>query len=64
VENALTRDRTFDTEDRSFTGLGVSGNFVGPWKTVWQLSWGRAMRSDIAELEGKQEFLFLVLKLF
>lgn len=64
LESARTRDRTFDTEDRSFTGLGVSGNVVGPWKTVWQLSWGRALDSDIAGLEGKQEFLFLVLKLF
>jgi hypothetical protein len=64
LESALTRDRTFDTEDRSFTGLGVSGNVVGPWKTVWQVSWGRALDSDIAGLEGKQEFLVLVLKLF
>jgi hypothetical protein len=64
LDSARTRDRTFDTEDRSFTGVGVSGNVVGPWKTVWQISWGRALDSDVAGLEGKQEFLFLVLKLF
>lgn len=64
LETARTRDEAFDVEDRSFTGFGLSGNFVGPWKTVWQVSWGRAMASDIPELEGKQEFLFLVFKLF
>jgi len=37
---------------------------VGPWKTVISLNYGRALVSDIADLEGKQEFLLVVLKLF
>ena len=32
--------------------------------TIWQASYGRALWSDIPELEGKQEFLLVILKLF
>ena len=47
-----------------FTGAGLSANFPFMWKTVWALSYGRALQSDIPELKGDQEFLFVVLKLF
>lgn len=46
------------------TGAGLSGNFVGPWKTVINVSYGYAISSDVSDLEGQQEFLVLVLKLF
>lgn len=47
-----------------FTGAGLSFNFPFKWKTLWSFSYGRALQSDIPELEGEQEFLLVVLKLF
>jgi len=64
VEAARVEDLTSGSGDQRFTGLGFSGNFVGPWTTVIQLSFGYALQSDIPALEGEQEFLVLVLKLF
>jgi hypothetical protein len=69
---AIRLDATVDTArvdspasgSQSFSGVGLSGNVVGPWKTVISLSYGIAVRSDIPPLEGEQEFLLLVLKLF
>ena len=67
-------DATVDTGDVSrddpgtpsqrFTGVGLAGNVIGPWKTVISASYGRALKSDIPDLEGNQEFLVVVLKLF
>lgn len=64
VDTARVEDESTGDGSRSFTGAGLSGNFPGPWKTVFNLSYGRALASDIPELEGQDEFLFLVLKLF
>ena len=46
------------------SGVGLSGNFVGPWKTVININYGYAVASDIPDLEGEQEFLIAVFKLF
>lgn len=64
VERARVEEREAPAGAQSFTGLGVSGNLVGPWKTVIALSYGRALQADIADLEGQQEFLLTVFKLF
>lgn len=64
LENARVEIKDSGEGFRSFTGLGLSGNVVGPWKTVVSLSWGYALASDIPDLEGQQEFYLLVLKLF
>ncbi len=49
---------------QNFTGVGLSGNVIGPWKTVIQGSWGHSIQSDIAPLKGKNDFVLFVLKLF
>ena len=49
---------------QAHTGFGIGGNLLGPWKTVISLSYGHALQSDIPDLEGQNEFLLLVLKLF
>jgi hypothetical protein len=64
VETASVELEGDPAGNQRFTGAGVSAGFVGPWKTVWSVSYGRALASDIDELVGKQEFLLLVLKLF
>jgi hypothetical protein len=64
LENAWVRERDLPTGTQSFTGVGLSGNVVGPWKTVVSLNYGYALKSDIPELEGEQEFLLIILKLF
>jgi hypothetical protein len=64
LENAWVRERDQPTGTQSFTGVGLSGNVVGPWKTVVSLNYGYALKSDIPDLEGEQEFLLIILKLF
>lgn len=49
---------------QSFSGIGISADFVAPWKTVVNFSYGYALASDIPDLEGQQEFLLLIFKLF
>jgi hypothetical protein len=62
LENAWVRER--EAERQSFTGIGLGANVVGPWKTVISLSYGYALASDIPDLEGEQEFVLFVFKLF
>jgi len=64
VETAHVKDGLADDRYRDHTGIGLSGNVPGPWTTIWQFSYGRALLSDIPELRGKQEFRLVVLKLF
>jgi hypothetical protein len=64
AEIARIKDSLDDGRFRNFSGLGLSFNVVGPWKTIWQGSYGRAITSDVPGLEGTQEFELIVLKLF
>jgi hypothetical protein len=64
LESARVEQDATDVGEQSFSGIGLSGNFVGPWKTVININYGYALSSDIPDLEGEQEFLLLVLKLF
>jgi len=64
VESARVEQDGSGVGEQSFSGIGLSGNFVGPWKTVININYGYALSSDIPDLEGEQEFLLLVLKLF
>jgi hypothetical protein len=64
VETAGVRERGAPDRSSSFTGAGLSATVLGPWKTVLNLSYGRALDSEIPDLEGADEFFFLVLKLF
>jgi hypothetical protein len=64
AEFARVEDRVHDDRFRNHLGAGISFNVVGPWQTIWQASYGRAIASDVPGLEGKQEFQVVVLKLF
>lgn len=64
LEKAWVEEAGNPAGRQSFSGVGLSGNVVGPWQTVISLNYGYALDSDIPELEGEQEFLLLVLKLF
>jgi hypothetical protein len=64
LESARVEQDDSGLGEQTFTGIGLSGNVVGPWKTVINLNYGYALSSDIPDLEGEQEFLLLVLKLF
>jgi hypothetical protein len=64
VESAVIREDLPGAERESFSGFGISANLVGPWKTVINLDYGYALASDVPDLEGQQEFLLFVLKLF
>jgi hypothetical protein len=64
LERARVETKGSDVGFQSFTGVGLSGNVIGPWQTVISLSYGYALASDIPDLEGQQEFFLLILKLF
>jgi hypothetical protein len=64
VESAWVEQEASSAGYQSFTGFGLSGNVVGPWKTVISLSYGYGVASDIPEVNGKHEFFLLILKLF
>jgi hypothetical protein len=64
VERAWVRRDDDPAGRQAFTGVGLGANLIGPWKTVINVSYGRALQSDVADLEGEQEFLLLVFKLF
>jgi hypothetical protein len=64
VETAWIRPPDAPAGRQSFTGLGLSGNVVAPWKTLVSLTYGLALDADIEDLEGQQEFLLLVFKLW
>lgn len=65
AEAAWIDDPTSGMDGRSrFGGLGISANFVAPWKTIINLEYGIAVDSAIPELVGGQEFLLFVFKLF
>jgi len=64
VESARVERDEPGARSESHTGLGLGGSFVGPWKTVFNISYGYALASDVRDLEREQEFFLLVLKLF
>ena len=49
---------------QQFTGAGLSGNFMGPWNTLFQFDYGIALQSDIPGLKGEQEFEIILFKFF
>ena len=64
LDRAWVRQDEAGSGSQAFSGIGLSSNFVGPWKTVISLNYGYALDSDIPDLEGEQEFLLVILKLF
>jgi hypothetical protein len=64
LESGRIRDEVAFDGARDFSGLGLTANFVGPWKTVYTVNYGYAFASDIPDLRGSQEFFVLILKLF
>ncbi len=64
VESAWVREEFKMTGTENHGGIGIAANFVAPWKLAFSVSYGRALWSDIPELEGKSEFLVVVLRLF
>lgn len=64
AETARVRSERDLGEYRRHTGVGLSGNVIGPWKTVVNVDVGYSLSSDIPELEGEFEALLVILKLF
>jgi hypothetical protein len=64
IDHAEVKDRQLGEGFRSHTGIGLGGQFVGPWGLLIQLQWGYALASDIDEFRGEHEVLLAILKLF
>jgi hypothetical protein len=64
IESAWVREDASLLGTQNHGGVGIAANFVAPWKLAFQVSYGRALWSDIPELEGQNEFLVVALRLF
>jgi hypothetical protein len=64
LSTARIRRRDISTDPEAFTGVELNMNFPGPWKLLFNLQYGYAIKSDIPDLEGEQNFLLIILKLF
>ncbi len=64
LESARIENRRLGEGYQSHTGLGLSADFIGPWKTIFAVNVGYALSSDVPELEGETEYLLFVFKLF
>ena len=64
VESAWVQEDASMLGMQNHGGIGIAANFVAPWKLVVSVSYGRALWSDIPELEGQDEFLVVVLRMF
>jgi len=64
IDQARVRDRQFDEPFRNYTGVGVAGQFIGPWGLLIQIDVGYALASDVPEYQGEKEFRIEFLKLF
>jgi hypothetical protein len=64
IDHAYVKDSLVSDEFDRFTGVGVSGNLMGPWQTILQFDIGVAVQSEFDELRGNTEFLLGLLKYF
>ena len=64
LDHARIHDATLSDGMTQHTGLGIAANFVGPWRTLWRLDYGRALKSDLKAAEGQSEFMLVVLRLW
>jgi len=64
VDQAHVKTDVDGADWTNHTGIGLSGNVLGPWKTVWQLEYGYALASDVKPVQGGHDFLLVILKLF
>lgn len=64
LENAQVHDERIKPGMSSHTGIGVAGNFPGPWQTFIRLDVGYSIASDLEQAEGDVEFYLVFLKLF
>jgi hypothetical protein len=64
LDHARVKNSLISDEYQNFTGFGLSGTLMGPWRTLIQFDLGVAVQSDIDELKGENEILIGFLKLF
>jgi hypothetical protein len=64
VDHARVQDRATGGAWVDFTGAGISGNTVGPWRTLIGFDIGVALQSDYEGLKGDAEGAVFFLKLF
>jgi hypothetical protein len=64
VDQGRVKDRDRPEGWQNHTGLGLSASFLGPWETIHMFDGGYAIHSDLPDVQGGGELLFVVLKLF
>lgn len=64
VDYARIRDPLDDDVDRDFTGAGIAGTVMGPWRSLLRFEAGVALQSDYEALRHEFEALVVLLKLF
>jgi hypothetical protein len=64
LDHARVQDLGTNSGWVDFTGAGISGNTVGPWRTLIGFDIGVALQSDYQGLKGDTEGAIFFLKLF
>ncbi len=63
-EHARVKDTLTTNEYNSFSGIGISGTFLGPWSSLIQFDIGVTVQADFEDLEGNNEVQLILLKFF
>jgi hypothetical protein len=63
-DHARVKDSLTTNEYNRFSGIGLSGTFLGPWRSFIQFDVGVTIQSDFANLEGNNEIQVVLLKFF
>src|SRR5262249_48795588 len=64
VDHAVIQDPLVPDFRPRFTGAGVSGTVMGPWRTLFSFDVGVALASDYSNLRGGVEGQIVFLKFF
>jgi hypothetical protein len=64
LDHGYVKDSLTSTDFAQFTGVGVSGNVLGPWQTILAFDVGVAVDSDYEDLRGGTELQIVLFKFF
>jgi hypothetical protein len=64
LDYARIRDPLIADERPAFTGFGVAGTMLGPWRTLMTFDVGVALASDYDGLAGQTEAEIVFFKFF
>jgi hypothetical protein len=64
LDYGRVRSSLTDEGFQNHGGIGLAGEFLGPWGLIMRLQYGLAVVSDVEAVEGEQEIQLLFLRIF